>query len=240
MLSIIIPTRNEEQHLPQLLESLKRQTIPEGTTLEIIVADADSKDNTREIAISYGCKVVQGGLPAQGRNAGAAAAQGEELLFLDADATLPRGFLFRFLTEARQRDLDVVGCSLKVVEPSLLFRFGIFLWNGYFWASQKVFQHAANCIYAKRWIHERIGGFDERIKFGEDCVYARAAAKVGRFGFLFSSGVFASPRRIKTEGGALKFFRKYIGAEFRMVALRKNIMLDDSFEYSFDHSKQDP
>ena len=59
-ISIIIPTYNEEEYLPKLLESIKSQDF---TDYEVIVADAQSNDNTREIAKEYGCVVVEGGLP---------------------------------------------------------------------------------------------------------------------------------------------------------------------------------
>ena len=85
ILSIIIPTYNEEEYLPVLLESIKKQSFKD---YEIIVADANSTDRTREIAESYGCIVVDGGLPAAGRNNGAKVATGEYLLFLDSDLEL--------------------------------------------------------------------------------------------------------------------------------------------------------
>ena len=68
ILSIIIPTYNEEEYLPVLLESIKEQSFDD---YEVIVADANSTDKTREIAKEYGCIVVDGGLPAVGRNNGA-------------------------------------------------------------------------------------------------------------------------------------------------------------------------
>ncbi|MEN6592532.1 MAG: glycosyltransferase family A protein, partial [Methanobacterium sp.] len=57
-ISIIIPTYNEEEYLPYLLESIKRQDF---TDYEVIVADAHSTDKTREIAKSFGAKIVDGG-----------------------------------------------------------------------------------------------------------------------------------------------------------------------------------
>ena len=51
MLSIIIPTYNEEEYLPKLLNCIKNQTHKD---YEIIVADANSKDKTRQIAKKYG------------------------------------------------------------------------------------------------------------------------------------------------------------------------------------------
>ena len=44
-----------------LLDSIQNQTFKD---YEIIVADADSKDNTRKIAKEFGCRIVEGGLPA--------------------------------------------------------------------------------------------------------------------------------------------------------------------------------
>lgn len=78
MLSIIIPTFNEEKYLPILFESLQKQTF---NNFEIIVADNNSTDATRSIALAAGARVVGGGLPAGGRNMGAKFAQGEWLLF---------------------------------------------------------------------------------------------------------------------------------------------------------------
>jgi glycosyltransferase involved in cell wall biosynthesis len=68
MLSIIIPTFNEERFLPYLLKSLNEQTFND---LEVIVADNNSTDATQAIALKSG---ATGGLPARGRNNGAKAA----------------------------------------------------------------------------------------------------------------------------------------------------------------------
>ncbi|MBI5350419.1 MAG: glycosyltransferase, partial [Chloroflexi bacterium] len=95
-LSVIIPALNEAATLPQLLHALNHQTRKPD---EIIVADAGSKDDTRQIACDHGASVVDGGLPAVGRNAGAAAATGDIFLFLDSDV-LPRPtFIARALKE---------------------------------------------------------------------------------------------------------------------------------------------
>ena len=86
MLSIVIPTMNEEEVLPKLLASIKSQDFDD---YEIIISDNFSKDRTREIAESYGARVVDGGMPGPGRNRGAEAAKGDKLLFLDADVIMP-------------------------------------------------------------------------------------------------------------------------------------------------------
>ena len=102
MLSIIIPTKNEEHYLPKLLDSIKKQ---EYKDYEIIVADGGSNDRTKEIARKYGCKLVKGGLPSVGRNNGAKVAKGYLLLFLDADFILPEGFLKNLVQEIKKKRL---------------------------------------------------------------------------------------------------------------------------------------
>ena len=80
MLSIIIPTLNEEKHLPRLLKNIKDNNLE---NYEIIVADNNSKDKTRQIAKKYRCKIVQGGLPSKAKNNGAKAARGSLLFFIE-------------------------------------------------------------------------------------------------------------------------------------------------------------
>ncbi len=87
-LSVIIPTLNEEIHLPILLERLN-QSGPH----EIIVADGGSHDGTLQIAIQAGVRVISAttGRASQ-MNRAAATATGEFLLFLHADTMPPPDF----------------------------------------------------------------------------------------------------------------------------------------------------
>jgi len=87
-ISVIIPTLNEGAILGHTLERL-----PLGPTLEVIVADGGSTDETCAIAKRRGAQVVvaTGGRGGQ-LNQGAAVAQGEILLFLHADTQLPPNF----------------------------------------------------------------------------------------------------------------------------------------------------
>ena len=116
MLSIIIPTLNEENYLPLLLAEIKKQDFDD---YEIIVADANSGDDTLRVAKAFGCKVTQGGLPAKGRNEGAKIASGDLLLFIDADAVfLPENFLKDLVEKFQKRNLDIA--SLKFIPKETL------------------------------------------------------------------------------------------------------------------------
>ena len=71
MLTVVIPTLNEEDQLASLLNSIQGQGLD---SYQVIVADAGSNDGTLKIAKDYNCQVVSGGSPAEGRNEGAKAA----------------------------------------------------------------------------------------------------------------------------------------------------------------------
>ncbi len=88
LLSIIIPTLNEEENIAACLEKTRH-----APHVERIVVDGGSKDRTREIALSCGARVLTAPTGrARQMNAGAEAATGDFLLFLHADTRLPVGF----------------------------------------------------------------------------------------------------------------------------------------------------
>ncbi|MBS1801870.1 MAG: glycosyltransferase [Acidobacteria bacterium] len=100
--SVIIPARNEEKILPRLLASIQPE---QSMETEIIVVDDNSTDATAEVARRAGATVLQGStLPAgwTGKTwacaQGAEIAQGEMLLFLDADTWLAPEGLHRYLS----------------------------------------------------------------------------------------------------------------------------------------------
>ena len=110
MLSIVIPTLNEKNYLPRLLESIKRQDFLD---YEIIVADAGSWDKTLKIAENFGCKIVSGGAPPKGKNLGAEIAQGEIIFFIDADVILPPEFFKNALAEFKKKGLGIGSFCLQ-------------------------------------------------------------------------------------------------------------------------------
>jgi glycosyltransferase involved in cell wall biosynthesis len=92
--SIIIPTLNEERHLPGCLQSIGELDFPEER-VEVIVVDNGSRDGTREIAIGYGAKFFEDStLKVSGlRNLGARHARHDILAFVDADCLVTRDWL---------------------------------------------------------------------------------------------------------------------------------------------------
>lgn len=232
MLSIIIPVLNEEKYLPLLLEGIKKQNF--NGDCEIIIADAGSKDKTLEIAKSFGCKITTGGLPAKGRNEGVKIAQGDTLLFMDADNLLPENFLKDLLEEFKKRNLSVA--SFPIFPKGNWFdKFVYTMYN--FWVNliQKFSAWATNSVLVKKEIFEKIGGFDEEIKIAEDHDFAKRAAKIGKFGFIKTKPVLTSPRRFEKDG-RLKTYLKYILVGIHMFFLGP--VKKDIFQYQFDYSKK--
>jgi glycosyltransferase involved in cell wall biosynthesis len=230
MLSVIIPTLNEENYLPLLLDSLSQQTY---RNFEIIVADAGSKDRTAKIAADAGCLVVDGGMPGVGRNNGARAARGEWLLFLDSDVILPPHFLQAVMDGVQSRRLDVATCAVQPLNARRSDKVLHGVVNAYFKATQKFWPHAPGfCIIARKEVHDAIKGFDEKIKFAEDQDYVLKASKIGRFAYIRKVKIPVSIRRLEKDGRFVTIL-KYLLAEVHLIFIGP--IKSDIFNYKFGH-----
>ena len=197
--SIIIPTYNEEEYLPILLESIKEQDFDD---YEIIVADANSTDRTREIAEEYGCIIVDGGLPAVGRNNGARVAKGEYLLFLDSDLKLTENYLRNVVYEFKMERLGIAITQMMPLSAKVEDKIFHDLANYFMIGVEKIKPHGAGCygIIAKKKLHDECGGFDESLTFGEDTDYIERLAEKERFRVLRNAKIGVSTRRLEEEG----------------------------------------
>ncbi len=108
MLSVIIPTLNEESHIEAVLRDLLPQ-LSEGD--EIIVVDGMSDDRTADIARKYGARVVSQPRNGNGiaKTEGAKAARNDIIVFIDADSRLPPGFTQRIRGHFRDPGLLLLG-----------------------------------------------------------------------------------------------------------------------------------
>ena len=215
-ISIIIPTYNEEEYLPKLLESIKSQDF---TDYEVIVADAQSDDNTREIAKEYGCVVVEGGLPGPGRNRGAEVAQGEILLFLDSDLELTENYLSNVIEEFESEDLGIAITQMTPLSEKKRDKYLHDLANWFMIAVENIKPHGAGCygIISKKELHDEVDGFDENLSFGEDTDYIERVAEISEFKVLRNARIGVSTRRLEEEGlyTLLKQYGKSTVNDFR-------------------------
>jgi glycosyltransferase involved in cell wall biosynthesis len=233
-LSIIIPTFNEENYLPHLLESIKRQDFSD---YEVIVADAGSEDSTKDIAQEWGCKVVEGGLPAVGRNRGAEAARGEYLLFLDSDVILTRDYLELCLDEFQKRKLGIAITQIAPLSDTFLNKITHDLANFFMKRVENIKPHGAGCygIITTRNLHYEVEGFDEDLDFGEDTDYIERIGAISQFKVLRSPKLLVSTRRLQEEG-MRNVVLKYAKSTFYQFR-GKQITAED-LDYTFGHPGQ--
>lgn len=207
MLSIIIISKNEEKVLPRLLISIKNQNFKE---YELILSDANSTDKTREIAKRFGCKIVEGGLPAKGRNNGAKESNGNILLFLDSDIALPRDFLKKGLKEFYKRKLSIAGATYIPISDRSTDKILHLIYNSFSRIMQFISPHAGGCcIFVKKEIFDKMKGFNEQIKIAEDHDFVKRSVKYGKFRILRSRKIYLDVRRLNKEG-RLNLIRKFL------------------------------
>lgn len=232
MLSIIVPTLNEEKYLPKLLESIKKQDFKD---YEIIVADNNSKDKTVQIAKKYGCRIVKGGLPAAARNNGAKVSKGKYLLFLDADTILEKNGLGKVIEEINERKLDIAAGLIIPLDGNIIDNIYFAIYNLWAAVMQYFYPHATGSfIFVKKRMHNKIKGFDESITLAEDHDYVRRCAKYGKFRLLKSMKLYTSMRRFKAEG-RLKIGLKILIAGFYRIFFGE--IKTDFFKYNFNYKK---
>ncbi|MEX0654232.1 MAG: glycosyltransferase [Phycisphaeraceae bacterium] len=206
MLSIIIPAYNESKRIGATLEALHEAARALGQPYELIVVDDASDDGTAALARAHGATVESVRLRhiAATRNAGAARARYDHLVFVDADTRVPAETLGAALAAMRA---GAVGGGAVVrfdgdvpVGP----RLGLWTWN----RVARVCRWAAGCfVFARREPFERVGGFDEAYFAGEELRLSQAMRRCGRF-VILREAVLTSPRKfhVYSIGSYLKLF----------------------------------
>ncbi|MCX7755863.1 MAG: glycosyltransferase [Anaerolineales bacterium] len=226
--SVIIPTLNEEVLLPHLLADLQAQTFRD---FEVIVADAGSRDRTVQIAQQMGARVVPGGMPAVGRNRGAEAANGNFLVFLDADTRVASDFLEKVHAELEERFLDLATCEIQPISNHPLDGLLHDFTNLAIKIGQFTDPHAPGfCIIISRRLFRRVGGFNESLKLAEDHDLVKRASQFRPLRVLNSARVQVSVRRLEKEG-RVNLISKYVAVELYRILLGE--IKTDIFKYEF-------
>lgn len=210
MLSIIVPTLNEEKVIETTLKSIKGLSVVD---YELIVSDGASRDNTVKIAQAHAHKVVVHSSRsrqniAQGRNAGAAAARGDFLVFIDADVTIPQinDFFSRAL-DLFANDPQLVGLTvfLKVLPQHVTLSDRLFfgLVNRFNQFSNNVLHlgvAAGEFQMIKSGAFARAGGYNHKLVVGEDNDLFARLGKIGRTKVATGLHVYHTSRRAHNVG----------------------------------------
>jgi len=180
-ISLVIPARNEEAYLPVLLASVdvSRHRHPRGpAVVEVIVADNASTDATARVAASHGCTVARAERRciASVRNAGAAAARGGILAFVDADSRIHPD-TFATIDRALSNDRVVAGATGVRLERWSL---GIVAAYAMLYPWVVLLRMDTGVVFCRRADFEAIGGYDEGRLFGEDVQLLWDLRRLGR------------------------------------------------------------
>jgi len=189
VISIIIPTLDEEASLPGLLDAIFQQK----AIHEVIVVDGGSSDRTLEVARNSGAQTLLTG-PGRGTGMalGAKAARGDILFFLHADSTLMRGALAR-IDEVLAADPNIVGGNFRLVFDGDS-KFSKRLTRFCAWIRLLGFYYGDSGIFVRRWVYQVLGGF-RPIPVMEDWDFVRRLERFGRTCCITDPPLVTSSRR---------------------------------------------
>jgi glycosyltransferase involved in cell wall biosynthesis len=180
--SIIVPAFNEERLLPATLESIAaaaRAFDRAGWTAELIVCDNNSTDRTAEIARTAGARVVFEPVNqiSRARNAGAAVATGDWLIFVDADSHPSAELFAEVVREIERGDCMAGGSTVEVDSTLLVARMTVAIWNG---LSRSTRWLAGSFIFCDARVFRAVGGFSERLYAAEELDLSRRLKRLAR------------------------------------------------------------
>lgn len=206
-LSVVIPTLNEEKYIGKLLDSIAYQTI---SPKEIVIVDAFSQDKTiNEI------KKRQKKLPqlkyfqipkdtiSKQRNFGAKKTRSKHILFLDADMNLKqKDALEVYIEEIEKNKPDIA--SATNLPDSNYWKDKLFFksMDAFFKLTKPIWPMANTMnLYITRDMFNKVGGFDEEVRIGEDHeLIQRVVKNKGKFIFLKQPKLHTSVRRLEMTG----------------------------------------
>jgi len=197
MISFIVPAYNEERLLGATLDALRAAALATGEPYELIVADDGSTDRTAAIAAQHGAIAVSVAHRqiAATRNSGARKANGDWLIFVDAD-TLVSEAVVRSAVEALRSGAVGGGAAVEFDGTVPLYARLLLpvLVRSFRWAGL-----AAGCfLFCTRHAFAAVGGFDEAFYGAEELVMSRALKRQGRF-VVLRQAVITSGRKLRTH-----------------------------------------
>jgi glycosyltransferase involved in cell wall biosynthesis len=173
--SVVIPVYNGEQTIKRALDSVFSQTF---TSMEVIVVDDASTDQTLAILTQYADKRLaiirspQNRGAAAARNTGIAASKGRRIAFLDADDVWMPAKIERQVELLERSSMPVAACATGYDIEKNGRRFAVEL-N----LTPKGFRHdilfgctisPGSTLLVERFVFDEIGGFDEGFRRLED------------------------------------------------------------------------
>jgi glycosyltransferase involved in cell wall biosynthesis len=222
VLSFIVPAYNEELELSATIASIR--SAAKNRAHEIIVVDDASTDATAKVARQADAEVIQINRRqiAASRNAGARAARGDILFFVDADTQIHKMHVTGALA-ALEEDCAGGGARVNIHGP-------VPLWARIFFRAFctiyfRLKLGAGAFLFTTRKNFDAVGGFDETLFIGEEIYFSIALRKLGRFKIL-DEPIVTSGRKLRMYSG-----REILGNSMSLIfrgprAARTRVGLD--------------
>lgn len=226
--SVIIPTLNEENFLPYLLQSLVDQTTKD---FEVLVVDGKSKDKTVAVAQSFVKKLPlrviacdRARIPMQ-RNKGARLGRGEWFVFIDADSILLPYCIERldaylrtgtpqFVTPWGKPDSDKTQDALTTLVYNMIL-------EGFILLRRPLSPGPFTAV--SRLAFDAIGGYDESLQFAEDQNLSQRLSDHGVPLSIVRETLYVwSMRRFRAQG-ILKPMQAYIRSSLLVLFAKRNV-----------------
>jgi glycosyltransferase involved in cell wall biosynthesis len=233
-ISIVVPAFNEERLLGASLAQIKLAAgafTRRGWNYELIVCDNNSTDRTAEIARAAGATVVFEPVNqiARARNAGAAAATGDWLVFVDADSH-PGAALFADAAEQIQSGKCLAGgVTVRLDERHFWADCVTKLWNC---ASRLLKLLAGSFIFVETAVFRNVGGFSNELFVAEELELSKRLKQFARgqgrgIVILHRHPLATSARKMKlyTAREHLRFFARAIFNQRRAMTSREEAHL---------------
>jgi glycosyltransferase involved in cell wall biosynthesis len=202
--SIVIPAYNEAEVISGTLEQAQQAMACTHLLGELIVVDNNSDDATPALALAGGARVVAEPVNqiSRARNAGAQAAKGRYLVFVDADTQLSDRLLSAALQNLTQRDCVGGGALIAADRTASAGTQRIIDgWNHL----SRFTRTAAGCfIYCQRDAFVAVGGFSEKVYASEEIGLSRALKRYAR-GRYADFTIIADPK-VRTSLRKLEWF----------------------------------
>ena len=209
MITVVVPTYNEEKNIEYCLRALANQNIPRDS-YEIIVVDGNSKDRTTEIAARYADRVIQQLSPGVGgaRNDGVRAAKGDIIATTDADCLPDENWLQTIIDDFKDNEKVAVTGYLDPMIPKEMkklkagtYRYAFKVANGLRKAGSFVGYHhlcGANTAFRRKAFLE-VKGYSD-LAYSDDVEIGKRLKEHGKMAMNNRIQVDYSIRRIQKLG----------------------------------------
>lgn len=233
-LSIIIPVYNRPDEIDDLLSSLSSQT-HYYKDYEVIVVEDGSTIDCESVVYRHGYNIrdlryikVPNGGPSRARNIGAREARGEYLVILDSDVILPEQYIEEVIRGLEHTGADAFGGpdaaapNFSAMQQAVSYAMtSIFTTGGIRGGSAEAMEQFKPRTFnmgVRRQLFERLGGFSEDMRYGEDIDFSLRMIKAGARVVLLPKAFVYHKRRATLE----QFFQQVRHSGQARVELEKH------------------